>query len=74
MIECCNTCAFGRVKFGATLSCHKRPPIVFNGVVRQEHQVVGPLATVRDVMGAVTAWPEVVSTDFCGEWELKDAT
>src|SRR3954468_7323680 len=79
MVENCGNCAFGVKRWMhhyQETRCHKNAPIVFHGVTGQTSHMIGegPMYQVKDIMGPVTAWPTVAVTDFCGEWELQDAT
>lgn len=79
-IENCINCAFGIREYqhhSAYRRCHRHAPIVFEGVVGTKETPTGSagsLIWVQDIKGPVTAWPTVQDTDFCGDFELKDAT
>lgn len=70
MVENCGNCAFN-----VGLHCRRHAPIVWHGVVGVKSTQIGagPLGTMEDIKGPVTAWPMVAPTDFCGDFELKDA-
>jgi hypothetical protein len=64
MRQNCERCKFWRdshefeVDGNKTGSCHRRAPVLFDNRANQ--------FTV-----CKTAWPEVWSNEFCGEWEMK---
>lgn len=58
MVENCENCAFGQDKWRT-----------FSRVCRRH----APIATVGD-FGLRTVWPAVQHDDFCGDFELKDAS
>ncbi len=67
-VENCKNCAFGVqewVHSGREIRCHRRAPLV-------AHTIVG-ISSGSPLMGDKTLWPKVSDTDFCGEFELKDA-
>lgn len=78
-VENCSNCVFGleREKHGLALRhCHKHPPIVFEGVTGGHYTSTGVegFLQLHETRGPVTAWPQVRDDDFCGEFELKDAS
>jgi hypothetical protein len=77
MVENCANCAFGVriwLHSSSEIQCHRHAPIVFHGVTGCKTRQIGsgPEYTTEDIMGAVTAWPTVSGSYFCGDWELQD--
>lgn len=76
MMKNCGNCNFFGERQHHSIKdafCRRHAPIVFKGVTgHKEMALTGHLMMLKDVLGAVTAWPRVAETEFCGEWEAAE--
>jgi len=82
VVENCKNCAFGVQDPGSVYGyryCHRRPPVVYEGITGLRFEDVWSHgyrigSEAKEIRGPITAWPKVGDSDFCGEFELKDAS
>ena len=75
----CDNCAFGVRRWPSPaayiIECHNNSPVsIVEEIGKKETYHVGDVVVLEPIMGPVAKWPQVGRDDFCGEWEMKDAS
>jgi hypothetical protein len=79
MREHCDNCAFGLRRWPSpdayVVECHKHAPeSIIEEIGKNETGRIGDMIMLEPIVGPAAKWPQVKRDDFCGEWEMKDAS